>query len=58
LGPSPDEAADWLEAFRDLETRPETREALGQDNLNLTDEDISRIAREVDAQEGREGLGD
>jgi predicted RNA-binding protein with PIN domain len=58
FGPSPDEAAEWVEAFRDLEARPETREALGQDNLILTDEDIRRIAREVDAQEGREGVGD
>jgi predicted RNA-binding protein with PIN domain len=58
LGASPDEAAQWLEAFRDLEARPETREALGQDTLILTDEDIRRIAREVDAQERREGVGD
>jgi predicted RNA-binding protein with PIN domain len=58
LGPSPDEAADWLETFRDLEARPETLEALGQDDVILTDEDIRRIAREVDAQEGRHDVGD
>jgi predicted RNA-binding protein with PIN domain len=50
-GLTPEQAADWLETFRDLASRRETQEALGQDGTLLTDDDIRRIAREVNDEE-------
>ena len=49
-GPSPAEAAYWLRAFGDLADAPGTREALGGD-LVPTDEEIARIAREVERED-------
>jgi predicted RNA-binding protein with PIN domain len=46
-GPSPGEAAMWLEIFRDVADAPDTREALGSDFVP-TDEEIERIRREVE----------
>jgi predicted RNA-binding protein with PIN domain len=54
-GLAPGQAAEWLETFRELEARPETEEALGRDSTILTDDDISRIAREVDDEERSRG---
>jgi hypothetical protein len=47
---SPEEAAYWLQEFGDLDQRPETREALGNDLPMLTDEEIARIEREVERE--------
>jgi uncharacterized protein len=49
-GPSPAEAAYWLAAFGDLDADPSAREALGRDFVP-TDEEIARIAREVEREE-------
>jgi predicted RNA-binding protein with PIN domain len=52
-GLAPPQAEEWLETFRDLEAEPETEEALGRDSAILSDDDIRRIAREVDDEDRR-----
>jgi predicted RNA-binding protein with PIN domain len=53
INPSPDEQEDWLRVFGDLDQQPETREALGTDNVPLlTDEEIAEIEREIDREMG------
>jgi predicted RNA-binding protein with PIN domain len=47
-GLSPEDAADWLEAFHDVALDPETSESLGQGGFIPTDDEIDRITREVD----------
>jgi predicted RNA-binding protein with PIN domain len=49
--PSPEEAAHWLEAFGHVDQAPETKEALTPGPTLLTDAEIARIQREVDAEE-------
>ena len=46
-----EEAAYWLEEFAELEESPEIREASKPDPALLTDAEIARIQREVDAEE-------
>jgi predicted RNA-binding protein with PIN domain len=50
-GLSPEDAADWLEAFRDIADEPEIRAGLGANPTMLTDEEIARIAREVEEED-------
>jgi predicted RNA-binding protein with PIN domain len=47
---SPEEAAFWLNEFRDLERQPSTGEALGDPRAMLTDADIARIEREIERE--------
>ncbi|MGP0068984.1 MAG: NYN domain-containing protein [Isosphaeraceae bacterium] len=47
--PSIDEAAFWLETFRDLETA-EVREAIAPNKVLLTDAEIAEIQRQVDRE--------
>jgi predicted RNA-binding protein with PIN domain len=49
--PSPEEAAHWLEAFGHLDQALEAKEALNAGPMLLTDAEIARIQREVDAEE-------
>lgn len=50
---SPDETEHWLREFGDLDDRPETREALGTDNIPLlTDSEIAELEREIDREPG------
>jgi uncharacterized protein len=46
-----DEAAYWLEEFRDMEDAPETREAFKPDPAILTDAEIAQLQREIDQEE-------
>ena len=46
--PSADEAAFWLEEFRELAESEEAREAFQGDSYFPTDEELARIAREVE----------
>lgn len=54
-GLSPEEAAEWLEAFRHVADQPEAREALGTGGFAPTDEEIARIEREIDEEFGKGG---
>jgi predicted RNA-binding protein with PIN domain len=47
---SPEEAAFWLEEFRELEGHLATREALDDPGAMLTDADIVRIEREIERE--------
>jgi len=47
--PSTDEAAFWLETFRELETA-ELREAIAPNKALLTDAEIAEIQRQVDRE--------
>jgi len=49
-GLSPEDAAAWLDTFRDVALDPETPESLGQGGFIPTDDEIDRIAREVDEE--------
>lgn len=49
-GLSPDEAAYWLNAFRDLAEEPATRDALRGEPAFWTDEEIAQIEREVEEE--------
>ncbi|HWE35422.1 MAG TPA: NYN domain-containing protein [Isosphaeraceae bacterium] len=48
--PSPAETAYWLAQFADLASAPETRAALEPADFVPTDDDLARIAREVDQE--------
>jgi predicted RNA-binding protein with PIN domain len=50
-GLAPEEAARWLETFRDVVTAPETRAALDQGDFAPSDEEIRRITREVEDED-------
>jgi predicted RNA-binding protein with PIN domain len=54
-GLSPEEAAEWLDAFRDAADDPDSGAALGQDHAMPTDEEIARIAREVEEEDRGRG---
>lgn len=43
-----DESAHWLREFGHLDHQPETREALGNHDALLTDEEIAQIEREIE----------
>jgi len=48
---SAEESEYWLQEFGDLDDRPETREALGTDNIPmLSDAEIAEIEREVERE--------
>jgi uncharacterized protein len=49
---SPEESDYWLREFRDLDSAPETREALGNESAMLTDAEIARIEREIEGEDG------
>jgi uncharacterized protein len=49
---SPEESAYWLREFRELDSAPETREALGNESEMLTDAEIAKIEREVEDEAG------
>jgi predicted RNA-binding protein with PIN domain len=49
-GPGPEDAAAWLETFQDVALDPDTPESLGQGGFIPTDDEINRIAREVDEE--------
>ena len=40
----------WLDTFQDVALDPETDESLGQGGFIPTDDEIARIAREVDEE--------
>jgi predicted RNA-binding protein with PIN domain len=48
--PSNDDTDYWMEAFGDLETASETKDAFIPDTTLLTDSEIARIEREIDAE--------
>jgi predicted RNA-binding protein with PIN domain len=51
---SSDETAHWLAEFGHLDHQPETREALGTDNIPLlTDDEIAQLEREIDREMGK-----
>jgi predicted RNA-binding protein with PIN domain len=52
-GPGAAEAAEWLATFRDVAAEPEIEDALRQERALLTDDDIRRIAREVEDEDRR-----
>jgi uncharacterized protein len=54
-GLSPEEAAAWLDAFKDVAIDPESQESLGQGSFIPTDDEINRIAREVDEEFKKKG---
>jgi predicted RNA-binding protein with PIN domain len=54
-GLSPEETAEWLEAFRDAADDPDSGTALGQDHAMPTDEEIARIVREVEEEDRDQG---
>jgi predicted RNA-binding protein with PIN domain len=56
-GLAPEQVEEWLETFGGLEAGTEIGEALGCDSTLLTDDDISRIAREVEDEERRRRQG-
>jgi uncharacterized protein len=45
--PTQDEAAHWIEAFRDVDELPEIQEAISPNDSLLTDADIAEIERQV-----------
>jgi predicted RNA-binding protein with PIN domain len=45
--PTKDEAAHWIEAFRDVDLLPEIQEAISPNEALLTDADIAEIERQV-----------
>ncbi len=47
---TPEESAYWVNEFRDLDRRPETREALNEDVVFLTDDEIAEIERQVERE--------
>ena len=49
-GPSAAEADFWLAEFSEVDRAPETRQALRSADFVPTDEEIERIAREVDEE--------
>jgi uncharacterized protein len=51
-GPSPAEAAAWLDTFRHVADSPEAREVLDQRDFLPTDDDLERIRREVEEEFG------
>ena len=54
-GLSPEESAAWLETFHDVALDPQTHESLGQGGFIPTDDEINRIAREVDEEFKKKG---
>ena len=48
---TPEESAYWVHEFRDLDQRPETREALNGETPFLTDEEIAEIERQVEREQ-------
>ena len=49
-GPSHDESAHWMEAFRDVDLLPEIRDAVSPNEALLTDADIAEIERQVQGE--------
>ncbi len=48
--PAPDDAAHWLEAFRDIDELPGIQEALAPNDSLLTDAEIAEIERQVERE--------
>jgi uncharacterized protein len=49
-GLAPEEAQEWVAAFRHVADEPEAREALGSGGFVPTDEEIARIEREIEEE--------